>query len=270
MFKVTIWYKIPVSGISIEPQALIPDSIAATFSSKLSQRGLLEEQTSYTNPDVVVFSNIGDCNNPSLIVGLKAIFKSNLTDLAVIYAIVRHEFARTMNQFRVVESENNIVLAITPSSLTYNTHGSWQAEQSETLNPSWQARLETPPVNLTTNPSQDTGLFLNPIEAGQAFASRNCGNYMLMNRSNRLPGLDQSHRINTDTGLSPDMQRGGTIDPNNNPNPGYSSGNQPPQNQNTGLGFPVVPVVGGVLVVGLLVAVYLYQTGKDKNTKTTP
>jgi hypothetical protein len=56
MFKVTIWCKVPARSLSHGIQALIPDSIAATFSIKLSSRAFLEEQTTFPNPDVAEFS----------------------------------------------------------------------------------------------------------------------------------------------------------------------------------------------------------------------
>lgn len=264
MFKVTIWCKVPVRSLSHGIQALIPDSIAATFSTNLSSRGVLEEQTTYQNPDVAVFTNHGGCDDSSVIVGVKFICKTNMTDLARIYAIIRAEFARTLKRFGVGLEENALILSITPASDTYNNNGFWSVEQSDSLLSSWQTRLGDPPSNLMTVQTTDPGIYVNPIEAGRMateFMNRDCNQYMLMGRSNRLPGLDRSHQVNTDTGLSQDITRGGTIDPNNNPNPDYLN---PNPNRNPGLSIPLIPIVGGVVVLGILTAVYLNQKSKQK------
>ncbi len=242
MFKVTIWCKVPARSLSHGIQALIPDSIAATFSIKLSSRGILEEQTTFPNPDVAVFSNYGTCDESTSIIGVKLICKTNMTDIARIYAIIRAEFARTIRQYGVSMEENPIILSIIPASDTYNYNGFWDVEQSDSLLSSWQTRLGDPPDNLMA-------------------AQTNCGSYRLMGRSNRLPGLDRSHQVNTDTGLSQDIIRGGTLDPNNNPNPDYLN---PNPNQNPGLNIPLIPIVGGVVVLGILTAVYLNQRSKQK------
>lgn len=242
MFKVTIWCKVPVASLSHGIQALIPDSIAATFSMKLSSRGILEEQTTFQNPDVAVFSNYGSCHESTSIIGVKLICKTDMTDLSGIYAKIRAEFARTIIQYGVRMDENSIILSIIPSSDTYNYNGFWNVEQSDSLLSSWQTRLGDPPDNLLA-------------------AQTNCGSYRLMGRSNRLPGLDRSHQINTDTGLSQDITRGGTLDPSNNPNSDYLN---PNPNLNPGLNIPLIPIVGGVVVLGILTAVYLNQKSKQK------
>lgn len=264
MFKVTIWCKVPVASLSHGIQALIPDSIAATFSMKLSSRGILEEQTTFQNPDVAVFSNHGGCDDSSVIIGVKAIYKTNMTDLGRIYSITRAEFARTIVQYGVRMDENALILLITPASDTYNNNGFWSVEQSDSLLSSWQARLGDPPGNLMAIQTTDPGIYVNPIEAGRMateFMNRDCNQYMLMGRSNRLPGLDRSHQVNTDTGLSQDIIRGGTLDSGNNPNPDYLN---PNPNRNPGLNIPLIPIVGGVVVLGILTAVYLNQKSKQK------
>lgn len=243
MFKVTIWYKTSTTNLSHGPQALIPDSIAATFSIKLSSRGMLEEQTTYQNPDVAVFSNHRDCNDSSIVIGVKFIFKTNITEMSRIIAIVRYEFARTLRVYGVTQSEDNIVLSITPASDTYSSSGFWNIEESDSIPSNWETRLGERPESLS------------------AFTSFSCSQHVLMGRSNRLPGLDRSHQVNTDTGLSQDITRGGTIDPNNNPNPDYLN---PNPNQNPGLNIPLIPIVGGVVVLGILTAVYLNQKSKQK------
>lgn len=264
MFKVTIWCKVSVRSLSHGIQALIPDSIAATFSMKLSSRGILEEQTTFQNPDVAVFSNHGGCDDSSVIIGVKVIYKTNMTDLSRIYSITRAEFARTLRHYGVGIDENTLILLIVPASDTYNNNGFWSVEQSDSLLSSWQTRLGDPPGNLMAIQTTDPGIYVNPIEAGRMateFMNRDCNQYMLMGRSNRLPGLDRSHQVNTNTGLSQDITRGGTLDPNNNPNPDYLN---PNPNRNPGLNIPIVPIVGGVVVLGILTAVYLNQRSKQK------
>lgn len=244
MFKVTIWYKVPTNDLSYGPQALIPDSIAATFLSKLASRAIFEERTSFHNPDVSVFSNHTDCNDSSVVVGVKFIFRTEITDLSVLYSIIRYEFARTLIQYGVRKPENSIVLAITPASDTYSSNGNWNIEQSDSMLSSWEARLGERPDNLS------------------AFTSFSCSQHILMARSSRLPGLNVSGQSNQNTGISQDIIRGGTIDPSNNPNPDYLQERN--NNQNRGSNIPLAPIVGGVLILGVLTALYLNQRPKKE------